>query len=260
MSFSTTNAFQIKSESERVSTRGESERGTPRGKRGDFKKSRGPSQLTLASASGTNFKDFAPKTDTFEFTVHKHGPGTRTYDIASTYVRIITAIVLNIEVSYEGPKITMTGNRNDLKKVMSALIAAFQVRKNSFNETGKHKDAVIAGKEQLTYLLKQEFVPEVKEDDASTNDVTSESTREVDDHSSIGKNTFANLEVEEYVPETETTTVEETVEEPASVAEPVEEPASVAEPTKLSKKQRKAQARMNYEELKFGPSLVLGGP
>ena len=248
MSFSTTSSNTFKSESDGVSTRNESGKSTPRGKRSDGKRFRGPSQLTLASASGTNFKDFTPKTDTFEFTVHKHGPGTRTYDIASTYVRIIIAIVLNIEVSCEGPKITMTGNRNDLKKVMSALIAAFQVRKNCFNETGKHKDAVIAGKEQLTYVLKQEFAPEVEEDD-TTVDSASEPTGEVDEYS-ISKNAFANLEVEEHDLDTEQVKVEE----------PIEEPIPESTPVKLSKKQRKAQARMNYEELKFGPSLVLGGP
>ena len=181
--------------------------------------------------------------------VHKHGPGTRTYDIANTYARIISTIVPNIEVSCEGPKITMTGYRMDLKKVMSSLISAFQVRKDCFNETGKHKDAVIAGKEELTCLLEQEFTPEEQEDDAPIEAMDGPSEK-TEDHSSIGKNAFANLEVEEHVPETETATVEE----------PVEESASVPEPVKLSKKQRKAQARMNYEELKFGPALVLGGP
>lgn len=248
MSFSTTNTFQIKSESERVSTRGESERGTPRGKRGDFKRFRGPSQLTLGSASGTKFKRTPPKTDTFEFVVHKHGPGTRTYDIATTYASIIRANAPGIEVSCEGPKITMTGIRMDLKKIMSSLISAFQVRKDCFNETGKHKDAVIAGKEELTFLLEQDFTLE-EQDDAPI-EVMDGPSEKIEDHSSIGKNAFANLEVEEHVPETETTTVEESVEKSASVPEPV----------KLSKKQRKAQARMNFEELKFGPALVLGGP
>lgn len=248
MSFSTTNTFKNKSESKRVPTRSEGVWGTPHGKRNDGKRFRGPSQLTLASASGIKFNNITPKTDTFEFMVHKHGPGTRTHDIASTYVRIMIAIVLNIEVSCEGPKITMTGNRNDLKKVMSALIAAFQVRKNYFNETGKHKDAVIAGKEQLTYLLKQEFAPEVKEDD-TTVEAVSGNTEEVDEYS-IGKNAFANLEVEEHDLDTKQ----------VAVVEPIQEPIPESTPVKLSKKQRKAQARMNYEELKFGPSLVLGCP
>jgi hypothetical protein len=190
-----------------------------------------------------------PKTDTFDFVIHKHGPGTRTYDIATTYARIISTIVPDIEASCEGPKITMTGNRMDLKKIMSSLISAFHVRKDCFNDTGKHKDAVVAGKEELTFLLQQDFATEEQDEDVPT-EVVDGLPEKVEDHSSIGKNAFANLEVEEHVPETETTTVEE----------PVEESASVPEPVKLSKKQRKAQTRMNFEELKFGPALVLGGP
>jgi hypothetical protein len=217
----------------------------------DERKFRGPSQMTIGAMAGYVIpKKTYPKTDTFEFLVHKHGPGTRTHDIAATYTAIISSNVPDIKVTAEGPKIVMTGNRYHLKKVMSALIGAFKVRKANFLDTGKHKDAIIAAKEELLYLLEQDFKKEEEDIAYVPPDVPNYDT-------SIGKNAFSGLSIDH----------EDDVNQSGNAngatieAEPVQVAANAItpEPVKLSKKQRKAQSRMQYEELKLGPSLVLGG-
>ena len=208
------------------------------------KKQNGPSKVTIGAKAGYVMpKKEYPKTDTFEFVVHKHGDGTRTHDIASTYAKIINAKVSDVNVTTDGPKLIMSGNRNDLKKVMSALIAAFKVRKANFGDNGKHKDAIIAAKTELIHLLEQDFAEEVEVKYATSSPSDVKKTDK-----SFGKNSFAGLEIQDDNDDGETT-------EP----ETVDVDEVHVEPVKLSKKQRKAQTRMNYESLKFGPSLVLGG-
>lgn len=258
MSFSSKNTNTFKSESEKSGKSGKSWSGKSwsekswsgksKGSSVDMKQS-GPRAMTIGAMAGYVMpKKEYPENDTFEFVVHKHGDGTRTYDIASAYAKLIKTFLKNVEVTTDGPKLIMKGNRNDLKKVMSALIAAFKVRKANFGDTGKHKDAIIAGKKELIYHLEQDFAEEVE-----VKDVTSSPSEVKKNDKSFGKNSFAGLEIQEDnddIKSTKDTTV---------APETVEKHEVHAEPVKLSKKQRKAQTRMNYESLKFGPSLVLGG-
>ena len=214
----------------------------------DGSRFRKPSNMTIGAAAGYVMpRRTYPTTDTFEFLVHKHGQGTRTHDIATTYAHIISEKVPDIKVTSDGPKITMSGNREDLKKVMIALIEAFKVRKHCFEDTGKHKDAIIAAKDELIYFLERDFKKEVDYEDISY-----EPPDKVDNKVSFVKNTFSGLEI--YDDNDSSETRDTMVAEPVVVAAPVVS----AEPVKLSKKQRKEQSRMNYEELKFGPALVLG--
>ena len=190
------------------------------------------------------------KTVTWDHTIYKHGPGTRTHDIANTSVRIIESYDTGLEISVSGPKITVKGKRSTAKLVTDALISAFQVRKAEFGSCKRHGKAIVAGYSELNEYLTENLkdLEPPKDEVESVVETPKVSTVVKDYTKSASMNRYSallpdNVDFEETV-ESEVSEIDST--------EPIK-------PVKLSKKQRKERDRKLAEELRWGPTLSIGG-
>jgi hypothetical protein len=202
----------------------------------------------VANFDGLDFK--GEKTVTWDHIIYKHGPGTRTHDIADTSTTIIKSYDTGLEISVSGPKITVKGNRSMAKIVTDALISAFQVRKLEFGSCKKHGKTIIAGYNELNAFLTENLkdLEPLKDEVESANDTSKVAieTKVKTKNTSMNRYSALFLDGVDF---------EETVEPEPSEIEVTETNKSV----KLSKKQRKERDRKLAEELRWGPSLSIGG-
>lgn len=208
--------------------------------------------LKLGKVANVNGFDLSKveKTVTWDHTIYKHGPGVRTHDIADTSIRIIESYDTGLEISVSGPKITVKGNRSMAKIVTDALISAFQVRKSEFGSCKRHGKAIIAGYSELNDYLTENLkdLEPPKDEEEYTNDTSRVVTETKEATKDASMNRYSAL-----LPDT--VDFEETVEPEPSEIEVTETIKSV----KLSKKQRKERDRKLAEELRWGPTLSIGG-
>lgn len=213
---------------------------------------RSSKSLKLGKVANVNGFDLSKveKTVTWDHTIYKHGPGARTHDIADTSIRIIESYDIGLEISVSGPKITVTGKRSKAKIVTDALISAFQVRKAEFGSCKKHGKAIIAGYNELNDYLTENLkdLEPLKDEVESANDTSKAATETKVETKDALMNRYSALLPDKF-------DFEETVEpEPSEIK--VTETIS---PVKLSKKQRKERDRKLVEELRWGPTLSIGG-
>lgn len=208
--------------------------------------------LKLGKVANVNGFDLSngEKTVTWDHTIYKHAPGTRTHDIADTSTTIIKSYDTGLEISVSGPKITVKGNRSMAKIVTDALISAFQVRKSEFSSCKRHGKAIIAGYNELNDYLTENLkdLEPPKDEVESANDTSKVAieTKVKTKNTSMNRYSALFLDGVDF---------EETVEPEPSEIEVNETNKSV----KLSKKQRKERDRKLAEELRWGPSLSIGG-
>jgi len=208
--------------------------------------------LKLGKVANVNGFDLSKveKTVTWDHTIYKHGPGARTHDIADTSIRIIESYDTGLEISVSGPKITVKGKRSKAKIVTDALISAFQVRKSEFGSCKKHGKAIIAGYNELNDYLTENLkdLEPLKDEVESANDTSKVVSETKEATKDTSMNRYSAL-----LPDT--VDFEETVEpEPSEI-----EVTETIKPVKLSKKQRKERDRKLAEELRWGPTLSIGG-